>query len=96
MNAVLVNFFAFPNSHKALSFLLSDSSLECRYPMGSFHPRALGLVTALRKVRAPSGLDQSKIPFPKRKPVFHVRFLPVGVPFHNPYLTNAGRRPLER
>ena len=52
--------------------------------------RALrGLVTALRKVRAPSGLDQSKVPFSKRKPVCHVRFLPVGVPFHSSYLTDA-------
>ncbi|KAF9648674.1 fatty acid synthase [Thelephora ganbajun] len=43
--------------------------------------RALyGLVTALRK---------SKVPFSKRKPVFHVRFLLVGVPFHSPYLTGA-------
>jgi fatty acid synthase subunit alpha len=46
--------------------------------------RALyGLVTALRKVRAASGLDQSKIPFSQRKPVFSVRFLVVGVPYHN-------------
>lgn len=52
--------------------------------------RALyGLVTALRKIRAPSGLDQSKVPFSKRKPAFHVRFLAVGVPFHSPYLTDA-------
>lgn len=52
--------------------------------------RALyGLVIALRKVRAPSGLDQSKVPFSKRKPVFHVRFLVVGVPFHSPYLRDA-------
>jgi len=52
--------------------------------------RALyGLVTALRKVRAPSDLDQSKVPFSKRKPAFHVRFLLVGVPFHSPYLTDA-------
>lgn len=48
-----------------------------------------GLVTSLRKVRAPSGLDQSKIPFSQRKPVFSVRFLVVGVPYHSPYLTKA-------
>ena len=52
--------------------------------------RALyGLVTALRKIRAPSGLDQSKVPFSKRKLAFHVRFLAVGVPFHSPYLEHA-------
>lgn len=48
-----------------------------------------GLVTSLRKVRAPSGLDQSKIPFSQRKPVFSVRFLVVGVPYHSGYLSGA-------
>ena len=49
--------------------------------------RALyGLVTSLRKIRAPSGLDQSKVPFSQRKPVFSVRFLVVGVPYHSKYL----------
>lgn len=53
-------------------------------------PRALyGLVTALRKVRAPSGLDQSKVPFSQRKAVFNVRFLVVGVPYHSHYLDGA-------
>ncbi|KAG6910835.1 hypothetical protein DXG01_007150 [Tephrocybe rancida] len=52
--------------------------------------RALhGLVTNLRKVRAPSGADQSKTPFSQRKPVFSVRFLVVGVPYHSEYLTGA-------
>ncbi|KAJ7807708.1 hypothetical protein B0H13DRAFT_1669114 [Mycena leptocephala] len=52
--------------------------------------RALyGLVTSLRKVRAPSGLDQSKTPFSQRKAVFSVRFLVVGVPYHSAYLVGA-------
>ena len=52
--------------------------------------RALwGLVTSLRKVKAPSGLDQSKIPFSQRKPVFSIRFLVVNVPYHSPYLQGA-------
>jgi fatty acid synthase subunit beta len=52
--------------------------------------RALhGLVTNLRKVRAPSGADQSKVPFSQRKPVFSVRFLVVGVPYHSDYLHNV-------
>ena len=45
-----------------------------------------GLVTSLRKVRAQSGLDQSKTPFSQRKPVFSIRFLLVGVPYHSEYL----------
>lgn len=53
-------------------------------------PRALyGLVTNLRKVRAPNGADQSKVEFSKRKPVFSARFLVVGVPFHSQYLQGA-------
>jgi len=44
--------------------------------MGPAPTRALyGLVTNLRKVRAPSGLDQSKTLFSQRKLVFSVRFL---------------------
>ena len=50
-------------------------------------PKALfGLVTSLRKIRAQSGLDQSKTPFSQRKPVFSTRFLLVGVPYHSEYL----------
>ncbi|KII85134.1 hypothetical protein PLICRDRAFT_45274 [Plicaturopsis crispa FD-325 SS-3] len=52
--------------------------------------RALyGLVTSLRKVRAPSGLDQSKVQFSQRKPVFSVRFLVIAVPYHSEYLSGA-------
>ena len=45
-----------------------------------------GLIMILRKVRAQSGLDQSKMPFSQRKPVFSIRFLLIGVPYHSEYL----------
>lgn len=51
-----------------------------------------GLVTSLRKIRAPTGLDQSKIPFSQRKAAFSVRFLTVGVPYHSPYLEGVTER----
>ena len=55
--------------------------------------RALyGLVTNLRKVRAATGLDQSKTPFSQRKQVFSVRFLVVNVPYHSKYLEKATER----
>jgi len=54
-----------------------------------------GLVTSLRKVKAPSGLDQSKVPFSQRKPVFSVRFLVVGVPYHSGYLADATEKLIE-
>ncbi|KAH7884386.1 hypothetical protein F5I97DRAFT_1968464 [Phlebopus sp. FC_14] len=53
-------------------------------------PRALyGLVTNLRKIRAPSGHDQSKVPYSQRKPSFGVRFLVVNAPYHSSYLASA-------
>lgn len=52
--------------------------------------RALyGLVINLRKHRAASGLDQSKVQFSHRKQVFSVRFLVVNVPYHSEYLEEA-------
>src|SRR6266852_1436558 len=48
-----------------------------------------GLVTALRKIRAPASADQSKIPYSQRKNVFAMRFLLVNVPYHSDYLQGA-------
>jgi fatty acid synthase subunit beta len=60
-------------------------------------PKALyGLATALRKIMAPAGLDQSKTPFSKRKAVFNMRFLPVNVPYHSPYLAGATQKLVEQ
>lgn len=57
------------------------------------HPRALvGLVSALRKSKAEPGLDQSKVPFSKRLPVFSMRFLPIGVPYHSHHLKGCTSR----
>ncbi|KAG2076495.1 hypothetical protein BDR04DRAFT_694370 [Suillus decipiens] len=56
-------------------------------------PRSLcGLVTNLRKVRASSGLDQSKVPFSQRKPAFGVRFLVVNAPYHSTHLKGAAEK----
>jgi fatty acid synthase subunit beta len=55
-----------------------------------------GVVTALRKVMAPAGLDQSKTPFSKRKAVFNMRFLPINVPYHSHYLTGATAKLMEQ
>ncbi|KAI0033531.1 fatty acid synthase [Vararia minispora EC-137] len=53
-------------------------------------PKSLyGLVASLRKVMAPSGADQSKIPFSQRKPVIILRFLLVNVPYHSQYLKDG-------
>jgi len=48
-----------------------------------------GLNLRLRKVKAPTGLDQTRIPFTERKVRFVNRFLPITAPFHSPYLADA-------
>lgn len=54
-----------------------------------------GFACALRNVKAPAGLDQSKIPFSKRKMVFTNRFIPINVPYHSPYLKGATQKLIE-
>ncbi|KAJ3214628.1 3-oxoacyl-[acyl-carrier-protein] synthase [Dinochytrium kinnereticum] len=54
------------------------------------YPQSLyGLNVALRKLKAASGQDQSRIPHSQRKVRFTSRFLPVTVPFHSEYLKNV-------
>ena len=48
-----------------------------------------GLNLRLRKVKAPTGLDQTRIPYTQRKVRFVNRFLPITAPFHSPYLVEA-------
>ncbi|CAD6885141.1 unnamed protein product [Tilletia caries] len=56
-------------------------------------PRALcGLVTSLRAVRADLDANQGRVPFGQRKPNFTMRFLPVNLPFHSPYLRGVSDR----
>lgn len=48
-----------------------------------------GLNLRLRKVKAPTGLDQNRVPFTQRKVRFANRFLPITAPFHSQYLISA-------
>lgn len=74
-----------PNSQLAVSLYNGPRNFVVTGP-----PRALyGLVTNLRKVRAPSGQEQSKIPYSQRKSTFGVRFLVVNAPYHSSYLASA-------
>ena len=54
-----------------------------------------GLNLRLRKVKAPTGLDQTRIPFTERKSRFVNRFLPITSPFHSTYLTEAYKHILD-
>ncbi|CAK7910767.1 fatty acid synthase subunit beta [[Candida] anglica] len=48
-----------------------------------------GLNVALRNKKAPSGLEQSRIPYSERKLRFSNRFLPIFSPFHSHLLQSA-------
>ena len=43
----------------------------------------------IRRLKAPEGANQGRIPFRDRKLQFSSRFLPITVPFHSPYLESA-------
>ncbi|TXT15634.1 hypothetical protein VHUM_00137 [Vanrija humicola] len=86
-----VNAFLPANSKVGISLFNSATSNIVTGPAKSLY----GLATALRKVMAPPGLDQSKIPFSKRKAVFNIRFLPINVPYHSHYLEGATAKLIE-
>ncbi|KAL2165067.1 hypothetical protein VTH06DRAFT_363 [Thermothelomyces fergusii] len=73
------------DQHISVSLINSPRNLVVAGP-----PRSLcGLNAQLRKVKAPTGLDQTRIPHTERKVRFVNRFLPITAPFHSKYLTNA-------
>jgi len=54
------------------------------------HPYALvNLQSMLKTIQAEPNDNQDRVPFSKRKLVFHTNFLPVGAPFHCPLLQGA-------
>ncbi|QPG76258.1 beta subunit of fatty acid synthetase [Brettanomyces nanus] len=54
-----------------------------------------GLNLNLRKAKAPSGLNQARIPFSQRKLKFSSRFLPITSPFHSKLLNPANKMILD-
>ena len=71
--------------HVAISLVNSARNFVVTGAPISLH----GLNLRLRKVKAPTGLDQNRIPFTERKVRFVNRFLPITAPFHSPLLTEA-------
>jgi len=57
-------------------------SFVCTGPPQSLY----GLNLSLRKLKAPTGLDQSRVPYSQRKIKFSSRFLPITARFHSSYL----------
>lgn len=71
--------------HISVSLINSARNLVVTGPPSSLH----GLNTQLRKVKAPTGLDQNRVPYTERKIRFSNRFLPITAPFHSKYLAEA-------
>lgn len=77
--------------HIAISLVNSARNFVVTGPPISLY----GLNLRLRKVKAPTGLDQNRIPFTERKIRFVNRFLPITAPFHSPLLTSAYKQIIE-
>ncbi|KAI1764571.1 beta subunit of fatty acid synthase [Hypoxylon sp. FL1150] len=71
--------------HIAISLINSPRNMVVTGPPISLY----GLNLQLRKVKAPTGLDQTRIPHTERKVRFVNRFLPITAPFHSKYLASA-------
>lgn len=71
--------------HIAISLINSPRNMVVTGPPMSLY----GLNLQLRKVKAPTGLDQNRIPYTQRKVRFVNRFLPITAPFHSKYLAEA-------
>lgn len=79
------------NRHIAISLINSARNFVVTGPPISLY----GLNVRLRKVKAPTGLDQTRIPFTDRKVRFVNRFLPITAPFHSIYLGEAHKNAVE-
>lgn len=71
--------------HVAVSLVNGGRNVVISGPPESLY----GLNLALRNNKAPSGLDQARVPFSDRKLKFSNRFLPIFAPFHSHLLEPA-------
>lgn len=71
--------------HISISLINSPRNMVVTGPPTSLY----GLNSQLRKFKAPTGLDQTRIPHTERKVRFANRFLPITAPFHSQYLKEA-------
>ncbi|KAG0311839.1 beta subunit of fatty acid synthetase, partial [Dissophora globulifera] len=68
-----------------IALINGPRSVICTGPPQSLY----GLNLALRKLKAPTGLEQGRVPHSQRKIKFSSRFLPITSPFHSSYLDGA-------
>ena len=81
----LTNQYLPADRHISISLINSPRNLVVTGPPISLH----GLNSQLRKFKAPTGLDQTRVPYTERKIRFSNRFLPITAPFHSNYLAEA-------
>ncbi|KAK9446830.1 acyl transferase domain-containing protein [Limtongia smithiae] len=74
-----------PEKHVSISLENGARNFVVTGPPQSLY----GLNLSLRKVRAPAGLEQNRVPFSQRKLRFSNKFLPITAPFHSPYVHEA-------
>ena len=74
-----------PDRQIQITLFNGPRSFVCTGPPQSLY----GLNLSLRKLKAPTGLEQSRVPFSQRKIKFSSRFLPITAPFHSNYLEQA-------
>ncbi|KAM7218171.1 Acyl transferase domain containing protein [Rhypophila decipiens] len=73
------------DQHISISLINSPRNMVVAGPPSSLY----GLNAQLRKVKAATGIDQTRIPYTERKVRFVNRFLPITAPFHSKYLEKA-------
>ncbi|EGO59648.1 fatty acid synthase beta subunit dehydratase [Neurospora tetrasperma FGSC 2508] len=73
------------DQHISIALINSPRNMVVAGPPSSLH----GLNLQLRKLKAATGLDQTRIPHTERKVRFVNRFLPITAPFHSKYLAKA-------
>lgn len=73
------------DQHISITLINSPRNMVVTGPPMSLY----GLNQQLRKVRASTGVDQTRLPYTQRKIRFVNRFLPITAPFHSSYLKEA-------
>jgi fatty acid synthase subunit beta len=74
-----------PEQRIAIGLINGRSNIMVSGPV----PSLCALNANIRKIKAASGLDQSRIPFSARKPEITTRYLPISVGFHSEHLEEA-------
>ncbi|KAL1636886.1 hypothetical protein SLS56_000980 [Neofusicoccum ribis] len=76
------------NAHVYIALQNTQENFTVVGPMRSLR----GVCLHVRPLQAQEGVDQSRVPYSKRKKTIRTSFLPISAPFHSPYLAQAATR----